>query len=338
VEKDADMELCTRKHLFIINPLSFGSEAELNFFTSEVRRYFEEIIQNEYHIRVSLFPRHAVRIVRQYLTRTDEKVRVYAVGGDGILFDCLNGLVGLPNAELAAVPYGHSNAFIRAFGEGLGDVFRNIPLQATSPVIPTDILHCGSNYALNFCVIGMESAAVFQTLEIQKKFRAWPPCVRNNPHVYDSLYALGSLTALFVRKKVLKQEYTINLDGQDLSGVYANVNIANGPCCEGNKTIVTTAAPDDGLLDILMLKAARTMKTIRKIIFYNRKRHNYFPDDSILKRGKTISIRSRDPLMISLDGELFFDTNITVELIPQGVNIVTPNNLSYQRRSPYHDL
>jgi diacylglycerol kinase family enzyme len=246
--------------------------------------------------------------------------------------------VGLPNAELATVPYGHGNDFMRAFGDGLGAVFRNIPLQAASPVIPTDILHCGSNYALNLCVVGMESAAILQTLEMHQKIKAWPPFIRNSPHVYNSLYALGSFAAFFVRRKVLKQEYAINIDGQDLSGVYANINISNGPCCGGNKTIAAAAVPDDGLLDVLMLKAARTVKIMRRMIFCNKRRHDYFPDDFMFKQGKTISIRSKDPLMISLDGELFFDTNITVELIPQAVNIVSPNNLSYQRRVPYHDL
>jgi diacylglycerol kinase family enzyme len=331
------MEACAKKHLFIINPLSFKSEAELKSLVSEIDRYFRETVKNEYHVRISLFPRHAVRIVRQYLTREEASVRVYAVGGDGILFDCLNGLVGLPNVELATVPYGHCNDFMRAFGEGLGTVFRNIPLQAASPVVPTDILHCGSNYALNLCIVGMESAALFKTLEMQQKLKAWPPFIRNNAHIYNSLYAFGSFAALFDKKKVLKQEYTINLDGKDLSGVYANVNIANGPCCGRNKTIVATAVPDDGLLDVLMLKAGRTVKTISRIMRYSKGRYDH-SDDFILKRGKIISIRSKDPLMINLDGELFFDTNITVELVPQAVKIVTPNNLSYQRRASYHDL
>jgi diacylglycerol kinase family enzyme len=332
------MEVCVKKHLFVINPLSFKNEAELKAFMSEVDRCFKEIIKQEYQIYISLFPRHAVRIVRYYLTQTETPVRVYAVGGDGILFDCLNGLVGLPNAELAIVPYGHCNDFMRAFGEDLGDVFRNIPLQASAPVAPTDILHCGSNYALNLCIIGMESAAIFQTQEMQQRLKAWPPFIRNNPRVYNALYSLGTLTALLDKKKVLMQEYTVNLDGNDLSGIYAHVNISNGPCCGGNKTIVATAVPDDGLLDVLMLKAARTMKTITRMMRHNKGRHDYPPDDFILKRGKTISIRSEDPLMISLDGELFFDTNITVDLVPHAVKIVTPNNLSYQRRAPYHEV
>jgi diacylglycerol kinase family enzyme len=40
--------------------------------------------------------------------------------------------------------------------------------------------------------------------------------------------------------------------------------------------------------------------------------------------------------MINLDGEVFLDTNITVELIPGAVKIAAPGNLSYQRRGVFH--
>jgi diacylglycerol kinase family enzyme len=328
------MEACTRKHLFIINPLSFRSEMEQKVFISGVSRCFEGAIKHECQVRFSLFPRHAVRIVRQYLARENANVRVYAVGGDGILFDCLNGIVGLPNAELATVPYGHRNDFMRVFGEGLEDVFRNISLQAAAPVTLTDILHCGSNYALNFCIVGMDSAAFFRTLEMQQRLRGYPPFIRNNRHIYNILYALGIGLALFERRTVLKQEYTITLDGEDLSGIYANINISNGPCCGRNKTIAAATVPNDGQLDVLMLKAMRTVKTIMRFIRYNQGRYDYDPEEFILKRGKIISIRSKDPLMINLDGELFYDTNITVELIPQAVKIVTPNNLIFGAVGP----
>ncbi|MDR1251331.1 MAG: hypothetical protein LBK62_04100 [Treponema sp.] len=324
-----------RKHLFIINPVSFRDQAEMDTFISSVERCFTQDIKGEYQIRISRFPRHALRTVRQYITQTepDTTVRVYAVGGDGILFDCLNGIVGLPNAELAVVPYGHSNDFIRAFGEGLNDIFKNIPLQAAGEVIPTDILHCGSNYSLNLCIVGLESAAVFRTVDMQQKLKAWPRFIRNSSRVYNLCYYIGGFMAMF-DQKVLKQEYTINIDGEDLSGTYASVNIANGPCYGGDKSAVVTAVPADGFMDVLMFKGTRTLQGLQRIIPYTQGHYDYFPDEFTLRRAKTISIRSKDPLMINLDGEVFFDTNITVELVPLAVKIAAPNNLHYKRGVP----
>lgn len=323
-----------RKHLFIINPVSFRTKTGVDAFISHVKNQFETVIKAEYEIYVSRFPRNAIRIVWQYVTQAgpETAVRVYAVGGDGILFDCLNGLVGLPNAELAPVPWGRSNDFIRAFGEGLEDIFRNIPLLASAPVIPTDILHCGSNYALNHCLVGLESNSVFRAVEIQQALKTWPRFLRNNNRLYHSTYIIGGVMVLF-DKKMLRQEYGINIDGEDMSGHYASINMANGPCYGGDKNAVVTAVPDDGFIDALLFKSTGTLQGMTRITPYTTGHFAEFPEYFTVKRGKIISIRSKDPLMICLDGDIFLDTNITVEMIKGAVKIVAPNNLAYKRRS-----
>jgi diacylglycerol kinase family enzyme len=327
-----------RKHLFIINPVSFGTETDMNAFIDLVKDQFERVIKAEYEIRISRFPRHAIRMARQYIAQAgpETAVRVYAVGGDGILFDCLNGIVGLSNAELAPVPYGRTNDFIRAFGEGVCGLFRNIPLLASAPAIPTDILHCGSNYALNLCTVGLESAAIFRSVDMQQNLRIWPRFFRNSSRIYNMIYYLGGFTVMF-DQKTLRQEYAINIDGEDLSGAYANVNIANGPCYGGDKSAVVTAVPDDGVMDVLMFKSSSTLRGLIRIPSYAKGQYDRFSREFTLKRGKIISIRSKDPLMIDLDGETFLDTNITVELIRGAVKIAAPDNLTYKRRAVFHE-
>jgi diacylglycerol kinase family enzyme len=328
-----------KKNLFIINPVSFKSGQELSGFINAVDRSFKEIIKEEYEVRISRFPRNALRIVRQYITCAEQgtTVRVYAVGGDGILFDCLNGIIGSSNADLAVVPYGPTNDFMRAFGEGLSDLFRDIPQQAAAPAIPADVLYCGGNYALNHCVIGLESAVIFQALDLKRKFKTWPRFIRDCVGMYSFLYLLGGGIAL-LNQKSLAQEYSINIDGEDLSGTYLSVNIANGACYGGNRNAVVTAVPDDGLMDVLLFKGSYYPKGIFRVIPYTKGLYRRFPENFILRRGKTISVRSNMPLMIGLDGEVFFDTNITVKLVPGAVKIAAPRNLSFKTRALYHEL
>ncbi|MDR0642900.1 MAG: hypothetical protein LBG07_10625 [Treponema sp.] len=196
-----------RKHLFIINPVSFKARANLDAFISSVKHQFKTAIKGECDVHISLFPRHAVQIIRQYITGAgpEDPVRVYAVGGDGILFDCLNGIVGLPNMELAPVPCGHTNDFVRAFGEGLEGVFRNVLLLAGASTISTDILRCGSNYALNLCTVGLESAAIFHSVTLRKGLRVWPQFFRNSSFIYNLIYSLGGFMAM-LDQKILKQK------------------------------------------------------------------------------------------------------------------------------------
>jgi diacylglycerol kinase family enzyme len=333
----AEVPRVLRKHLFIINPVSFRAGTNMEAFVSQVKDHFERVIREEYDIRISRFPRHAIRTVRQYIAQAgpEKTVRVYAVGGDGILFDCLNGIVGLPNVDLAPVPYGSTSDFVRAFGEGREGIFRNIPLLAAAPALPTDILHCGSNYALNLCTVGLESAAIFRSVDMQKILRTWPRFFRDSHRVYNMVYYLGGIMVMF-NKKLLTQEYDISIDGEDLSGSYASVNIANGPCYGGDKSAVVTAIPNDGFMDILMFKGSSMLRGLTRILPYTKGGYARFPRDFTLRRGKIISIRSQYPLMINLDGETFLDTNITVELVKGAVNIVAPDNLSYKPRGVFH--
>jgi diacylglycerol kinase family enzyme len=300
-----------------------------------IRRYFEDPRFEEPVIHVSRFPRDAIAVIRNYFKElnSDETVRVYAVGGDGILFDCLNGVVGLPNAELAIIPYGRTNDMVRAFGEHKNELFRDISLQAVSPAVPTDIIYCGNVYALNLCNIGVEADAVLKATAINRYLEN-----RNgifpwlNDTLYLLIYYLGGIQAIF-NKPLISQNYTLIIDGEELAGQYCSINIANGPCYGGDKNAVITAVPDDGLLDTLFFKSAPSLKILSEMIPYTRGRYADYAGGFVWKRVRKIVIRSDAPLYIDLDGEMFFDTNITVEVMPAAVKIVAVNGLKYERRA-----
>jgi hypothetical protein len=45
-----------------------------------------------------------------------EEIRFYACGGDGTLYDVVNGAFGFKNVQVAVIPLGSGNDFIRLFG------------------------------------------------------------------------------------------------------------------------------------------------------------------------------------------------------------------------------
>jgi diacylglycerol kinase family enzyme len=157
---------------------------------------------------------------------------------------------------------------------------------ALAPAISTDILHCGSNYALNLCTVRLESAAIFRAVDMQQNLRTWPRFLRNSIRIYNLIYYLGGAIVMFDRK-ILRQEYTLNIDGEDLSGAYASVNIANGPCYGGDKSAVVTAVPDDGFMDVLMFKGSSALRGLARILPYTTGHCEDFPNDFTLKRGRT---------------------------------------------------
>jgi diacylglycerol kinase family enzyme len=320
------------KHLFVINPRSFPAAADLDAIQSEIEGCFADR-EEDHRVLLSWYPRNAISLIRNEAVPPGETLRVYAVGGDGILFDCLNGIVGLPNAELASVPYGNANDLIRAFGENKRGLFQDLKLQASSPAIPTDIISCGNNYALNFCSIGMESDAVMTSVKMYNNIAGKARQFRRlNFFLYTMIFYLGGIKAVF-NPKVLRQYYTITVDGEDFSGVYGSINIANGPCYGGNKNPVITALPDDGELDALFFHCTASFTALGMIVPYLKGGFRRFPEYFTWKRLRKIDIRSEDPLLVNLDGEVFFDTRLSVEIIPQAVKFVAPGGAGYVRRA-----
>jgi diacylglycerol kinase family enzyme len=322
-------------HIFIINPHSFPGEGALGEIMAEIDSCFTEEDAGNYFLHVSRYPRDAMVIIRKYLMTIPETetVRVYAVGGDGILFDCLNGIVGIPNAELASVPYGNANDVIRAFGEDKTDLFRNIRFQAASKTVPMDVIHCGNHYAINFCAFGLESDVIRNSRDI---FSAITGKIKQFYGLRRFLYSLfpilNGMKAVFNRK-ILDQYYTITVDGEDMSGVYGAVNIANSPCYGGNRCAVPTAMPDDGILDAVFFHGGLpSLKAASLIVPYTSGQFRRFPHNFMWKRGRKFEIHSNEPLLIMLDGELFSDTSITVEIIPAGIRFVSPGGFPFYKR------
>jgi diacylglycerol kinase family enzyme len=339
------------RHLFIINPNSLQGD----FFTSfwnrpgkgvldriigTIKACFQEDQENAYTIHLSRYPRDAVGFIRSFKVDCDpsETLRVYAVGGNGILFDCLNGIMGLENTELAIVPYGISNDMVQTFGDNKALLFRNIAAQIASGTIPTDVISCGSSFAINFCVLGMKSTLIKTAIDRYSSLTHHS----NRFHsidvlIYGFLLYLESFKAIF-NPALRDQYYTVTVDGEDLSGRYGSINIANGACYGRNKSPAITAIPDDGLLDILFFPSRTLLKAIRLVLPYIFGKYQQFPEEFTWKRGHRIHIHSDTPLLVCLDGEAFYDTSLNVDIVPSGVRIVVPGESRYKKRAEWHEM
>jgi diacylglycerol kinase family enzyme len=318
-----------RRHLFIVNPRSFRFTGGTDGITAEIRAYFQSNTQEAYHIHISRYPRDAIGVIRKFAAASEGMVvRVYAVGGNGILFDCLNGIVGIADAELATMPYGNTNDFARSFGEDKLPLFRDIARQVSAGTVKTDILYCGSNYALNFCTVGTESASIMRTMRLTRAFE-W--AIRISRRFVPLMFILGGIAAAWDRK-TREQRYSVAFDGERAEGAYATINIANGPCYGGDKSAVTGAVPNDGVLDALLLKSVGVLRALMILPRYLRGGYYKYPELFPYRRARKVEISSETLILVNLDGEVFFDTSLTVEVIPQAVNIVVLDGLKYERR------
>jgi diacylglycerol kinase family enzyme len=323
------------KHVFVFDLGAFSERQGMpsrlqqdkpDVIQDKIGQYFRTQVKPDWSVQQSRFPRDALGIIQKEIDEAKENdtVRVYAIGGDEVLSDCMNGVVGIPNTELAVMPYGRTNDFLRVFGAGKVEKFRNIPTLVMAPTISTDVIDTGNNYALVGCVIGFGPA-------VATKVNEWKKGRKSISKFFIVIPLLTFFSNLIIgfSKKIISHPYKITIDDQEYSGNYSQIIVSNCPYYGGNKTGVAGAMPNDGLLDVALFKSAGLLKTLLSFgVFARRKK----PSNCTLLQAKKISIQSDQPVWMQLDNELLQNSSINLEVVPDAVQVVVVDNLSYQKR------
>ena len=122
------------KHYFVVNPVS-GKNNKTDIVNELIIPACEKL-GVDYEVYTTKEAGDGIRFVDETATAAgDSKVRFYAVGGDGTLYEVVNGAYGHKNAEVGVVPKGSANDWIRLFGDR--DLFLDIEGQTrptSSPV------------------------------------------------------------------------------------------------------------------------------------------------------------------------------------------------------------
>jgi len=314
------------KHVFVFDPKSFHNHQwKMDNILDNIGQFFRTQERPDFSIQISHYRRDAIALIQKEMETAEagDTVRIYAIGGDEILYDCLNGIAELPNTELAAVPYGETSYFLRNFGEGKDALFRDIPsLVQRGESIPTDIINWGVNYALNSCYIGLNSATA-------GKLRAYKATLNKGSFILFSRVSsfINNILTLFDRQ-IAAQHYNITIDDRDFSGNYSLIHIANGPYYSGRISGLSKAAPNDGLLDVALIKAAGPLRTAWSLSRYS---NGKISSNCVVLQANKIKIQSDRQMWIQIDNEYIQDTEINIRVIPNAVRMVVMDNLSYQK-------
>jgi diacylglycerol kinase (ATP) len=319
-------------HLFILNPKSFWNMWKQTQVLNRIQSFFSTIENKDYAIHISRFPRDAAGFIPVFARTLPKEtvLRVYAIGGDGILFDCLNGVMGLENAELASIPYGHTNNFILGFGRNEDVFFKRLALQYNAPTVLMDIIRCGNIYALSHCVIGMEAEIVRSCERIREKMQkgnSLSQWLARKLHIL--LYYL-SVFSVIKDNNLMLQQYELDIDGEKLSGVYLGLHIYNSPFINGNLRPVIKTLPNDGTLDMIIPRGQGRRQIFRMLPLFLSGKEKTLSRHFICKQPRKISVNSDKILRINLDGIVFFETGIELELLPSALRFVDATRRGYK--------
>jgi len=154
---------------FIVNPVAGGGRDKEKLI-EEIRAACEKH-GDEYEIHLTSGVTDAENFVRRECERNPErKTRFYACGGDGTLNEIVNGAVGFENAEIAAVPAGTGNDFIKSFSDH--DAFMNIEAQLCGTTEKFDLIKFNGKYCLNVLNIGFDCFRSLNGIKTVDFFRA----------------------------------------------------------------------------------------------------------------------------------------------------------------------
>jgi diacylglycerol kinase family enzyme len=340
---------CDFNHLFIVNPNSFHRKIDMDTALAAVEDTLAKYEGIRSRIHISRFPRDAMGAVSRYISESasNRPLRVYAVGGSGIVFDCLNAVMGLNGAELAIVPFGRENEYLRTLGHAAEDKFRDIAAQMTSASIPADVICCNGNYAVDCCAIGLES----QGKRLRMGFFRYSTRLRNAFGVLGA--SITKITNLLgaMSGDYFSQNYAIVADGERLDGSYSAIHISKGPCFEGAAmptnesahgdraaTPTNESAHGDGRLELVIGRAKTRFSAVTLLPgISGGSRYGLMNTEKMgftHRFVKSADISSDRPMIVSLDSEIFYETAINVRIIPGGARIIAPHSAGRRRRLP----
>jgi len=310
----------TRKEWFVIvNPNAGGGKGKKDW------KRISDLLTRE---NISFISRFTGRR-GQAIDYTDEAIekgfrRFISVGGDGTLNEVVNGIfirnrVPANEITIAMIPVGTGNDWGRMFG--IPSIYEGaVKVIAEGKTMLHDIglvdyfegEQSRRRYFINITGLGFEALVVKKTN--RQKDRG-----RNS----KAIYFFNILSSL-VSYRITAAD--IIIDGRKSSADIFSINVGNGRYCSGGMRQTPDALPDDGLLDVTVIKEMGRLEIIKNLrLLYDGTILSHPEVDGY--RCRNLKIESESLLFIESDGELLGHTPAEIGIIPSAVNIVYAGRL-----------
>ncbi len=307
------------RHVFILNPVAGKYQLAL-MLRGKIDAYFARHPELEHCVRLTDGVGSATRIAREECAKGDA-VRLYACGGDGTLQETANGIPRESDAELAVIPCGSGNDYVRTFGSR--EDFMQLENVIEGEAFPMDAVDCGGKLSLNIASIGMD-ASVAQKMQRYK----------NMPGVNGSM--AYNLAVVDVICHPIGETMEIELDTPGgivrRAGRYLLALAANGQYYGGGYRGAPKAVPDDGELDFVLIKKISRLKIPA---FLGKYKAGNYDDLSCCEhiRGTAMRVRAAKPMVCNVDGECFAGDKMCFSLLRNAFRFVLPKPLAEAKKA-----
>ncbi|MBQ7688657.1 MAG: diacylglycerol kinase family lipid kinase [Clostridia bacterium] len=299
------------KYIFIVNPRAGAEDT-----TAKLRAATESLPQAaDCEIYVTKAPRDATEYVCAWCdAHPGEAVRFIACGGDGTVNEVFSGAAGKENVSVSCYPCGSGNDFVKAFGGA--EKFLDIPALLTAPEQPLDLLKVGDRWSDNVVNFGFDTTVAITINEEREK----------TGHGNKNAYTKGVIKALLT---AMKNEFTVKADGVVLNpgGKALLCTVANGQYVGGSFKCAPKAKTDDGLIEVCLIKPISRLRFVKILKPYTNGEHidsADMKDIVIYRQAKKVEVSAPAGFAYSLDGEIIYENNFTVEIVPGALRLAVP--------------
>jgi diacylglycerol kinase (ATP) len=300
------------KHIFILNPVAGHKEAESKILPQILEAVKAEGVNYEIHRTMNVSD--GENFVRnRCLAHRDEKLRFYAVGGDGTLNEVANGAFGFPHAEIAFIPAGTGNDFARIFTDP--KAFLDIKRQLRGSPKSIDLIQYDDRVIVNMLNIGLDCAVVTQVDVLKQKF------FLRGPFAY-----IAGVGVVFAGNRGFHLKVTLE-DGRVYDREFTLVAVGNGAFCGGGFKGVPRAVIDDGLLDVSLVSKVNRRTFASLITKYHKGTHLESPlarEYITYVQCRSLTIEPKDTMQICVDGEVFHSGKLDIAILPAAMNFSIP--------------
>ncbi len=260
------------------------------------------------HPFISEYPGHAVAIA-EGLNLTDLDM-VVAVGGDGTVFEVINGLLRAeapPTTTLGVVPVGSGNSLSQDLGV-FGDVDAAVQAVLANRHRPIDVAWFTAGGQRYYFANMLGFGFVSDVCHAAARYKA----LRHFSYVIGVFQITASLS---------HYQLQLTVDGKTYERTNCFVEICNSRYTAGTMLMAPDASIDDGLLDVVILNQISRRKLLRSFPRIFRGTHLELSEVETF-RGRHITAVTNKPKVLTPDGELIGFTPIEVGILPGRLRMV----------------
>ena len=282
----------------------------------------------EYAIQVTNHAGHARELANaaaQQARQSGEELRVFTAGGDGTFNEALTGIYGYANAAVGCLPFGSGNDFLRTYGTR--EEFNDLDAQLAGGEVDIDLMQTDLGLSATICAAGLDAQVAYGI----PQFRRIPFCGG------EMAYALSIVKQLCGH---IGRNVTFTIDGEELTVDCLMCAVCNGRTYGGGFYAAPEAQPDDGWLDVFIIRRVSRLTIARLLGMYKSGRHfrngeltEQAKPCFIYRRAKCVSLRPADgrgPIVATADGECAPCDAITAQLKPLAGRVLLPKP-AYER-------